>query len=67
MYQQAQKLSASVIEAKSFIEVAQAQLEATVIAMNALSLVDSKDAWIVVPRSSATVRVNLIISLFAFS
>lgn len=61
MYQQAQKLAASVVDVASFVETAQPQLEAIMIAVNALSLVDSKNAWIVVPKSNTTVRKNAII------
>lgn len=54
MYQQAQKLAMSIVDVVSFVETAQAQLEAIMVAINALSLVDSKNAWIVAPRSPAT-------------
>jgi nuclear pore complex protein Nup160 len=57
MYQHALKLKAAINDGTSFVEVAQAQLEAIMIAINALSLVDSRNAWIVIPKSlSNTVR-----------
>jgi nuclear pore complex protein Nup160 len=56
MYLQAQKLAVAMVDSVSFIETAQAQLDAIMIAINALSLVDSKNAWIVVPKSSTAVR-----------
>ncbi|KAF5363323.1 hypothetical protein D9756_000589 [Leucocoprinus leucothites] len=56
MYQQAQKMTTAVIDAASFAEKAQAQLEAIMISINALSLVDSKNAWIIVPKSNPTAR-----------
>ncbi|KAF9452001.1 hypothetical protein P691DRAFT_795643 [Macrolepiota fuliginosa MF-IS2] len=56
MYQQAQKLAAKTSDVASFVEIAQAQLEAITIAINALSLIDSNRAWIVVPKPNTTVR-----------
>ncbi|KAJ3566967.1 hypothetical protein NP233_g6671 [Leucocoprinus birnbaumii] len=62
MYQHAQKLAAAIVDATSFAERAQAQLEAIMIAINALSLVDTKNAWIIVPKSNSSAR-NRHISL----
>jgi nuclear pore complex protein Nup160 len=56
MYQQGQKLAGAIVDVASFVETAPAQLEAIMIAINALSLVDSKNAWIIVTRSNTSVR-----------
>ena len=50
MYQRARKLAAlSSINPAEFISLAEMQLEAYVVSMNALSLVTPKSAWIILP------------------
>ncbi len=49
MYQWARKLEDVIADATSFVSLAESQLEALSIATNALSLVDEKFAWIVMP------------------
>jgi nuclear pore complex protein Nup160 len=68
MYQHALKLKAAIVDCASFVEMAQAQLEAIMIAINALSLVDSRNAWIVIPKSlSSAVRIIFRIPRFALT
>lgn len=49
MYQRARKLASLVDDRSQFMELAELQLEAYVVAMNALSLVEQKNAWIAMP------------------
>ncbi len=49
MYQRARKLEALMGDASAFAELADLQLEAYAVAMNALALVDSKSQWITLP------------------
>ncbi|TFY70144.1 hypothetical protein EVG20_g2860 [Dentipellis fragilis] len=49
MYQRARKLSTLKIEPSQFVSLAESQLEAYVVAMNSLRLLDQKNAWIVLP------------------
>jgi len=50
MYLQSEQLASAVNDRKSFTR-AELSLEAIMIAINALSLVDSNNAWIIVPKS----------------
>jgi len=52
MYQRAVKLSALANDVSQFMSLAEQQLEAYAVAMNALSILDQKNAWIVLPLSS---------------
>jgi len=52
MYQRAVKLSALANDVSQFMSLAEQQLEAYAVAMNALSILDRKNAWIVLPLSS---------------
>jgi nuclear pore complex protein Nup160 len=49
MYQRARKLEDVITDASSFVSLAESQLEALSVATNALSLVDEKSTWIVMP------------------
>ena len=49
MYQRARKLQHLINDPTSFSSLAEAQLEAYTVAINALSLVDEKNAWLVLP------------------
>ncbi|KAH9950096.1 nucleoporin Nup120/160-domain-containing protein [Amylocystis lapponica] len=49
MYQRARKLAAVIREPSNFVNLAELQLEAYVVGMNALELTDQKNAWIVMP------------------
>ncbi|PPR02464.1 hypothetical protein CVT24_002013 [Panaeolus cyanescens] len=49
MYQRARKLGDTITDAASFIALAEDQLEALSVALNALSLVDNKNSWILIP------------------
>ena len=49
MYQRARKLAALMGDPATFIELAELQLEAYVVAMNSLALVDVKNQWITLP------------------
>ena len=55
MYQWARKLEDVITDAPSFVSLAESQLEALSVATNALSLVDEKSAWIVMPVVSDAV------------
>lgn len=57
MYQRARKL-AQAAEARpdQFMKLAEQQLEAYVVSINALSLIDQKSAWIVLPISAESNR-----------
>ena len=54
MYQRATKLSTVTTDLSQFISIVEQQLEAYAVSMNALSLLDQKNAWIVLPISSET-------------
>ena len=54
MYQRARKLEALMGDASAFAELAELQLEAYVVAMNALALVDPKSQWITLPIVTET-------------
>ena len=56
MYQRAIKLRDTIVDAKSFVSLAEDQLEALSVAINALYLVDEKSAWIFVPVVPDAVR-----------
>ncbi|KAI0063071.1 hypothetical protein BV25DRAFT_1907210 [Artomyces pyxidatus] len=49
MYQRARKLGAYTNDRAQYFHLAEQQLEAYVVAMNALNLLDQKNAWIVLP------------------
>jgi nuclear pore complex protein Nup160 len=49
MYQRSRKLRDIIVDATSFVSLAEDQLEALSIAINALYLVDEKSGWILVP------------------
>ncbi|KAF8974708.1 nucleoporin Nup120/160-domain-containing protein [Flammula alnicola] len=49
MYQRARKLQDVITDATSFISLAEDQLEALSVAINALNLVDEKMAWVLMP------------------
>ena len=49
MYQRARKLQNRINDPTSFSSLAEAQLEAYTVAINALSLVDEKNAWVMLP------------------
>ncbi|KAI0038000.1 hypothetical protein FA95DRAFT_1684755 [Auriscalpium vulgare] len=52
MYQRARKLAVLTQDRALFLQLADQQLEAYLVASNALSLLDEKNAWIVLPLSS---------------
>ena len=54
MYQRARKFAAAMGDARIFVEFAELQLEAYVVAMNALALVDPKSQWITLPITVET-------------
>ncbi|TFK87436.1 hypothetical protein K466DRAFT_663014 [Polyporus arcularius HHB13444] len=54
MYQRARKLAAIMGDASAFAELAELQLEAYVVAMNSLALVDPKSQWITLPITAET-------------
>lgn len=54
MYQRARKLAAVMGDASAFAELAELQLEAYVVAMNSLALVDPKSQWITLPITAET-------------
>ena len=54
MYQRARKLAAIMSDASAFAELAELQLEAYVVAMNSLALVDPKSQWITLPITAET-------------
>jgi hypothetical protein len=49
MYQRARKLHDVITDSTSFVSLAEDQLEALSVAINALHLVDEKNAWILMP------------------
>lgn len=52
MYQRARKLDTLASGPADFFSTAELQIEAYAISINALSLVDQKSAWFVIPASS---------------
>jgi nuclear pore complex protein Nup160 len=52
MYQRAQKLQDLITDPSLMVPLGEEQLEAFLVAMNSLSLLDEKNAWIVMPISS---------------
>lgn len=58
MYQRARKLRDITVDAASFVSLAEDQLEALSVAINALCLVDEKSAWILVPVSLDSVCLS---------
>lgn len=54
MYQRARKLAALMGDPAAFVELAELQLEAYVVAMNSLALVDPKNQWITLPVTVET-------------
>ena len=63
MYQRARKLATLAAEPSNFVPMAELQIEAYLGAVNALSLVDQKVAWIAIPlaaESDFTVRCLLL-------
>ncbi|KAI0356677.1 hypothetical protein OH77DRAFT_1423630 [Trametes cingulata] len=54
MYQRARKLAALMGDPATFVELAELQLEAYLVAMNSLSLVDPKNQWITLPVMAET-------------
>ncbi|TBU50494.1 nucleoporin Nup120/160-domain-containing protein [Dichomitus squalens] len=54
MYQRARKLEALMGDASAFTELVELQLEAYIVAMNALALVDPKSQWITLPIVTET-------------
>ena len=54
MYQRARKFAAAMGDAAAFVELAELQLEAYVVAMNALALVDPKSQWVTLPITAET-------------
>jgi nuclear pore complex protein Nup160 len=56
MYQRSRKLQDIIVDATSFVSLAEDQLEAFSIAINALYLVDEESRWILVPIMLDSVR-----------
>ncbi|KAI0363723.1 hypothetical protein BV20DRAFT_957701 [Pilatotrama ljubarskyi] len=54
MYQRARKLAALMGDPAAFLELAELQLEAYLVAMNSLALVDPKNQWITLPVTVET-------------
>jgi len=52
MYQRARKLATLATEPSNFVPMAELQIEAYLAAVNALSLVDQKVAWIAIPLAA---------------
>jgi nuclear pore complex protein Nup160 len=52
MYQRARKLQALIDHPTTFVSLAEDQLEAYNIAINSLSLVELKNAWVLLPITS---------------
>jgi nuclear pore complex protein Nup160 len=59
MYQRAAKLADVVAPADELLQLADMQREAYVTALNAMSLLEEKSAWIVVPVTNDNVRITL--------
>lgn len=67
MYQRARKLATLAAEPSNFVPMAELQMEAYLGAVNALSLVDQKAAWIAIPlaaESDSFVCLLLLSQLF---
>jgi hypothetical protein len=56
MYQRARKLHDLIGDASQWFILAEEQLEAYILAMNSLALLDPQNAWIVMPIAVETVR-----------
>lgn len=56
MYQRARKVQDVITDVASFISLAEDQLEGLSVAVNALSLVDEKTAWVLMPVVSDPVN-----------
>ena len=65
MYQRARKLQDIVTNAASFVSLAEDQLEALSVAINALYLVDEKAAWILMPVVPDPVRILVMMFINA--
>ena len=68
MYQRARKLQNLINDPTFFSSLAEAQLEAYTVAINALSLVDEKNAWVVLPvphESVQEVRIFEMVEKFS--
>ena len=61
MYQRARRLQQLSVDASDFIPLAEEQLEAMMVAINALSLVDQQSAWIAVPVLKETAMVGHVV------
>lgn len=64
MYQRARKLGTLAAEPSNFVPMAELQIEAYLGAVNALSLVDQKVAWIAIPLAAES--DHLVCSLLSF-
>ena len=64
MYQRARKLEDVITDATSFVSLAETQLEALSVATNALSLVDEKLTWFVMPVMPDAVSKNRLLFYF---
>ena len=64
MYQRARKLEDVITDATSFVTLAESQLEALSVATNALSLVDEKSTWVVMPVMPDAVSKNRLLFYF---
>ena len=67
MYQRARKLGTLAAEPESFVPMAELRIEAYLGAINALSLVDQKVAWIVIPLAAESDYTVRYLSLFLSS
>jgi hypothetical protein len=56
MYQRARKVQELIYDPETFSSLAEEQLEAYSVAMNALSLVDHKNAWMLLPITPDSVH-----------
>ena len=64
MYQRARKLTTLATEPSDFVPMAELQIEAYLGAVNALSLVDQKVAWIAIPYTAESDYVVRLIVWF---
>ena len=67
MYQFARRLSSYLSSPLEFVTISEMQSHAYLVAMNALSLIDPKSAWIsmpAVPEAVTQVRVHLVLFCF---
>jgi len=62
MYQQSEQLTSAVNDSKSFTR-AELSLEAMMIAINALSMLASNNAWIIVPKSLVWSSTSFILNV----